>query len=79
MKRELQKEINTLFQKQQHDVMDILGIPVEEQCFSKVLVAIKDFQETVSGAQVGFTSKKNNQEREEEEMYENATKILENE
>ena len=78
-KLDLQKEMNTLFQMQQKDIMNILGIPSEEQSFSKVLIAIKDFQETLSGAQIGFFhSKKKDQEREEEETYEKATEILEN-
>ena len=62
-KLQLKEEMLKLYEKQQNEIMDILGVPKEDRSFSKVLHAIKGM-------------KKSFNEKEEEKNYIHADGII---
>ena len=50
-KLRLQREQNELYEKQHIEIMNILKIPLENRCFSSILPALKNLQESFTNLQ----------------------------
>ena len=67
-KLQLQKEQNVMYERQHNEIMNILKIPKESQCFANILPAVKNLQESYSSFQ--------EHEKIEIESYSNAQAII---